>query len=216
MTLVTFVRHAQSISNAGQPTQHPSSVPITEMGYVQAGLVSQVFENAPELIVTSSFERTQTTAAPLIERFPGVSQMIWPVQEFTYMNPINWYGTTGEERTPSAHAYWERNDPKYSDGGGAESFQDLMQRADLVRDLVLQQSCADIVVYSHGMFTRAFWWRMLMHSHPINPRSMHHCVQFIRSIMLPNCSIVKFRFEEKQIWISGPQTDHLPPELITY
>jgi len=186
------------------------------MGREQSILVSTTIKTAPGLIVTSSFSRTQSSAQPLKDRFPKVLQTVWPVQEFTYMNPINWNGTTGEERTPSAHAYWERNDPQYNDGGGAESFAELIQRIEVVRELIIQQQNTEIVIFSHGLFTRAFWWRMVMIGQPINTKSMYHCVQFIRGLLLANCAIVKFRFEENQVWISGPHSKHLPPELITY
>lgn len=214
--IIHFVRHAQSISNAGLPTEHPSSIPLTKIGLEQARLVSLAIQSAPDLIITSSFLRTQTSAQPLKERFPRAPQAVWPLQEFTTMNPINWSGTTGEERAPSAHSFWARNDPNYRDGGGAESFADLMQRVEQVHQLILQQGNTEIVLFSHGLFTRAFWWRMTMLQQPINAESMRHCMQFIRGILFPNCAIVNFRFEEQQVWISGPHTAHLPPELITY
>jgi len=216
MTLVQIVRHAQSISNAGLPTEHPASIPLTEKGHEQARLTSLAFQTAPDLIVISAYQRTQTTALPLKERFPLAPQTEWPVHEFTYMNPINWNGTTGEERTPSARAFWERNDPHYRDGGGAESFADLMERAAQVRQLILQQKGGEIVLFSHGLFTRAFWWRMTMLQEPINAESMRRCNQFVRGVSFPNCAILKFRFENDQIWASGPYTRHIPPELITY
>jgi broad specificity phosphatase PhoE len=215
MIIVQFVRHAQSISNAGLPTDHPASIPLTETGLEQARLLSLAIEPAPDLIVTSAYLRTQTSALPLKERFPLAEQAVWPLHEFTYMNPINWHGTTGKERTPSAHAFWARNDPFYRDGGGAESFADLMDRIEQVRQLILQRKDSQIVVFSHGLFTRAFWWRMNMLQQPINADGMRRCVQFLRGIPLANCAILNFKFEEQQIWVSGPHTGHMPPELIT-
>ena len=41
----------------------------------------------PSLIVTSLFLRTQQTAAPTIERFPDVPVEVWPIEEFTYLQP---------------------------------------------------------------------------------------------------------------------------------
>ena len=214
--IVHFVRHAQSISNAGLVTEHPSSIPLTETGLEQARLTSRAFSTQPDLIVTSPYLRTQTSALPLMARFPGTPQAEWPLHEFTNIHPLNWSGTTGEQRAPLAHAFWDRNDPAYRDGDGAESFADLMQRVEQVRQLILQQGKAEIVIFSHGLFTRAFWWRMAMLQQPVNAESMRHCVQFIRGIPFPNCAIVNFRFEEQQVWINGPRSAHLPPKLITY
>jgi broad specificity phosphatase PhoE len=217
MRLVQFVRHAQSTSNAGLPTEHPSSIPLTEKGVEQARLVGQVFQRQPEMIVTSAYLRTQITARPLMERYPQAQLAEWPVHEFTYMNPLNWQGTTGEQRMPAARAFWERNDPYYCDEGGAESFADLIGRIDRARELISQQADGiEIVLFSHGLFSRAFWWRVFMADQPVNAESMRRCAQFVRGIPFPNCSIVNFRFEEAQVWVSGPHTGHMPPELITY
>ena len=34
--------------------------------------------------------RTQQTAQPTIERFPEVPVAVWPIQEFTYLEPSRW------------------------------------------------------------------------------------------------------------------------------
>ena len=35
----------------------------------------------------------QQTAAPTIARFPGVPVEVWPIEEFTYLQPARWNGT---------------------------------------------------------------------------------------------------------------------------
>src|SRR5512133_1990184 len=120
MLTVYFIRHAESESNAGMRTEHPATIRLTKRGIEQARLTSQIFINTPDLIVTSPYLRTQTTAAPLIERFPGTPHVEWWVQEFTYLDPSYWNGTTFHERQLVAHAYWERSDPRYRDSDNAE------------------------------------------------------------------------------------------------
>jgi hypothetical protein len=38
--------------------------------------------------VTSPHLRTQQTTAPTIERFPDVPVEVWPIEEFTYLQPL--------------------------------------------------------------------------------------------------------------------------------
>jgi broad specificity phosphatase PhoE len=216
MLTVYFVRHAESESNAGMRTEHPATIRITEKGLEQARLTSQVFKTAPDLIVTSPYIRTQQTAAPLIERFPDVPCAEWPVQEFTYLDPAHWNGTTYQERQPIAHAYWERSDPFSRDGGIAESFVGLIERVELTRQLILQQRAETIVVYSHGQFTRTFWWRMALPHLAIDSGIMKRYIHFIRGVSFPNCAILKFRFDASEVWTSGVDISHIPPELLTY
>jgi broad specificity phosphatase PhoE len=216
MITVHFIRHAESESNAGMRTEHPATIRITERGREQARLTSQVFETAPDLIVTSPYIRTQQTAAPLMERFPAVPCVEWPVQEFTYLDPAHWNGTTYQERQPIAHAYWDRSDPFSRDGGIAESFVDLIERVERTRQLILEQKVRTIVIYSHGQFTRSFWWRMALPHLAIEPDIMKRYLHFIRGVPFPNCARLAFCFDAEKAWISNVDISHIPPELLTY
>jgi broad specificity phosphatase PhoE len=216
MLTVHFIRHAESESNAGMRTEHPATIRLTEKGLEQARLTSQVFESAPDLIVTSPYIRTQTTAAPLIERFPDTPHVEWPVQEFTYLDPSHWNGTTGQERLPAAHAFWERNDLLYRDGDRAESFIDLMERVERTRQLILEQKAGAIIIFSHGQFTRTFWWRMALPHVAIDSEVMKRYLHFIRGVSFPNCAILRFRFDGDGVWTSGVDIAHIPSGLLTY
>jgi broad specificity phosphatase PhoE len=197
-------------------TEHPATIKLTEKGARQAQLTALNYEHAPDLIVTSPYIRTQATAAPLIKRFPNTPHVEWPVQEFTYLDPSYWNGTTGQERQPAARAYWERNDPFYHDGDSAESFMDLIERVERTRQLILAQKAGSIAIFSHGQFTRSFWWRMAFPDAGIDPDTMKHYLHFIRSISFPNCAIVRFRFDQEGVWCSSVDISHIPPELLTH
>jgi broad specificity phosphatase PhoE len=145
-----------------------------------------------------------------------VARAEWPVQEFTYLDPIHWNGTTGQERQPAAHAYWERNDPFYRDGGSAESFMDLMERVERTRQLILNQKAGTIALFSHGQFTRSFWWRMVLPHSAIDSDGMRRYIHFVRGISFPNCAVVKFRFDRDEIWCSSVELSHIPSDLVTY
>lgn len=159
MPTVQLIRHAESEANAGLPTDNPRGILLTPHGHQQAAAVAAAFTKAPDLIVVSPFIRTQQTAAPLMQRFPQVPVAEWPVQEFTYLNPIKYVGTTETQRGVHAHAYWERCDPHWNDGGGAESFANLITRVDALERRIRQQVAASVVIFTHGYFIKAFQLR---------------------------------------------------------
>ncbi len=216
MPTATFIRHGESESNAGLRTEHPSSIRLTAKGQRQAELTAESFQRAPDLIVTSPYLRTRQTAAPLLERFPATPTLEWPVQEFTYLDPQHWNGTTWQERQPAAQAYWERLDPAFRDGGVAESWFDLIARIDQTRQLILSQPAAEIVIFSHGMFTRSFWWRQAQPGLIPSAENMRRYVNFVRGIAIPNCARLQFRLENAETWVSALDLNKLPTELLSY
>ncbi len=214
MLTIHFIRHGESTSNAGLRTIHPALTPLTERGLIQAAQTSLVFDSAPDLIALSPFIRTHQTAQPLIERFPAVPVTEWPVQEFTMLATHHWDGSTVHERRPAARAYWERGDPFYRDGEGAESLVDLMERVRQTRALIDQQKGGVVVVFSHGEFIRAFWWRMLFGYEPITDADgMRRFHSFVYAFRYPNCGILTFHFDGDQVWNSPICAAHIAPEL---
>ena len=75
----------------------------------------------------SPYDRTRGTAVPLVAQSPDVLVEEWPVQEFTYLEPGRFAGTTGAERRTHVDYYWKTRAPEYRDGPGAESFSDLIR-----------------------------------------------------------------------------------------
>lgn len=152
----TFVRHGQSTGNAGQPTRDLVAMPLTPLGAAQAGQVAASWRSEPSHIVSSPFLRARQTAEPTCVRFVGVPMALWPVHEFTYLSPARWADTTRAQRRPSVEAYWERADPEFVDGDGAESFSQVLQRAEqaLARLAALPDD-AEIFLFTHGQFMQA-------------------------------------------------------------
>ena len=155
-----FVRHGQSTGNVGVPCDDLATIPLTGLGHGQARAVADAWDRAPDLIVTSPYLRTQQTAAPTIARFPGAPVEVWPIQEFTYLQPSRWNGSSGSERRPHLVRYWSQADPAYCDGEGAESFAALLRRAEatLERLAALPSPTGArglAYVFSHGQFIQA-------------------------------------------------------------
>lgn len=153
---VIFVRHGESTGNAGVPSFDLSKLELTATGHAQAEQTAVLWHEAPALIALSPYLRTHLTAHPTIARFPKVPIEVLPMEEFTYLEPSRWNGTSRKDRLPYIEAYWKTADPGYQDGPGAESFATLLNRVSqtLAR---LEQLPAEALVYafSHGQFMQA-------------------------------------------------------------
>ena len=152
----TFIRHGQSTGNAGIPAHDLALLELTELGWRQSKEIAAGWTEMPSLIVTSPYLRTQQTAAATIARFPNVPVEVWPIQEFTYLQPSRWNGTRSSERMPYIERYWAEADPEYCDGEGAESFAALLKRAQTALDrLAAMPEDVLVYVFSHGQFVQA-------------------------------------------------------------
>ena len=158
-----LIRHAESAANAGAATIDPASIPLSEAGQAQALAIAAALPRQPDLIVISPFLRTLQTAEPTMSRFPDVPIETWPVQEFTYLSPSRCAGMTAMQRRPMVDAYWQRGDPEYVDGEGAESFAALLGRVRWLRGRLATHEAGHIVVFTHGQVMQAC---RLLGTHP--------------------------------------------------
>nr|WP_242070877.1 histidine phosphatase family protein [Pseudomonas mohnii] len=86
---------------------------------------------------------------------------IWPVEEFTYLSPNRFAGTTQADRKSHTESYWENGDAAMIDGPGTESFDHLIGRVDAMFAKLTDQDAQGILVFSHGQFIRAAAWRII-------------------------------------------------------
>ena len=151
-----FIRHGQSTGNVGVPCHDLALIELTDVGREQAHAVADGWTETPDLIVTSPYLRTRDTAAPTIGRFPDTPVEVWPIQEFTYLQPSRWNGSSSVERRPYLVNYWKAADPAYCDGEGAESFTTLLRRVQAALErLAALPSPSLVYVFSHGQFIQA-------------------------------------------------------------
>jgi len=193
---VTFIRHGQSTANAGVPCDDIALIGLTEIGRQQAIKVGKGWADKPSLIITSPFLRTQQTASPTIERFPEVQVDIWPIQEFTYLQPARWNGTLSSERMPHIERFWANADPTYCDGEGAESFADLLRRVEETLDRLSKLSDdAPVYVFSHGQFMQAA--RSLITDPSLSDQErMRKFWRESKSDEIPNAALLRLRMRD--------------------
>ena len=201
---VWWIRHAESLGNAGTRTPQPGTFSLSERGATQAAELGQWFGRRPALIVTSPFTRARETAAPIIARHGGCAFAEWPVQEITYLAPARCADTTEAERAPMAREFWERNDPHYVDGPGAESFAEFIARADDALDRARKSAAQFIAIFTHGHFMRGIIWRALHPALPVDADTMRMFQHFTHALPVPNCTVVPMLFADTGAPFLGP------------
>ena len=173
MTLTArFIRHGESVANAGGITAEPAGIPLTALGRKQALAIAHGFEAAPDLIITSPYLRARDTAAPTVKRFPDVPFEVWPVQEFSSLALARCLDTTAFQRRPWVEEHWSHADPARIDGPGAEGYAELVDRVRAALARLSGLSARSVVVFSHGQFLKAVHWEIVRRSPPITPETM--------------------------------------------
>lgn len=196
---IWFIRHGESEGNAGLKTQCPISISLTGLGHQQAKTVASQIDNQPCQIIMSKHIRTHQTATPTMKNFSDTPIETWDVQEFVYLNLQKWQGTTKYDRRPMASEYWEKYDPNYSDGEGAESFNQFIARAKETLDKLKRSSNDFTVIFSHGRFIRLIC--LLLYKPDLMPHELlEHLYRKKPFRTVQNGEIVKLKTDGKQFF----------------
>ncbi|MNQ60165.1 bifunctional RNase H/acid phosphatase [compost metagenome] len=187
MKHVRLIRHGESAANAGEASRDHASIPLTMKGVEQAHLAAQSFNHAPALIVTSPFSRAQATAMSTVAAFPTTPFEIWPIHEFTYLEPARCANTTVAQRRDWVEEYWAKSDPAFTDGAGAESFFDFICRAQSFLAQLAKHPAEDIAVFSHGQFINSVAWLIDRKPLVIDGRAMADWREYEITNHVPNC-----------------------------
>lgn len=190
MRTIWLIRHAESRGNAGEVTDDPHSISLSDLGRRQAAELATHFTAAPDLIVVTPYVRTSETARPTMERFPESPVVEWPLHEFTFLSPAYYFRKTQEDRRVPAQAYWERNDPNFNDGEDAESFHEFRLR--LRAGLARMRECAApfTAIFAHGYVIKGILLELLSPL-PTDPKKfMDGFAQFHRTYAVENGMIV--------------------------
>ena len=156
MTQAIFIRHAQSEANVGLPTKNFAQVPLTELGLEQAQALADSWPFTPSRIILSPYLRTRQTAAPMIARYTQVPVETWDIQEFTLWNPVVWGGSEPRDAMEAVTRYWNDADPEHRQAGQAESFAELLRRAESVFSrLETMDTPTPVLLFTHGHFIQA-------------------------------------------------------------
>lgn len=158
---VACFRHGESAANAGDATDNPASIPLTERGQQQAIMIARGFARPPSIVICSPFYRAQQTATPTLGQFPLTPCETWSIQEFTYLAPARCAGTSAAQRRPWVETYWDTSDPTLVDGPGAESFEAFIERVRAALNRLMKLPCSSdltVAMFGHGQFFQAMRW----------------------------------------------------------
>lgn len=209
MTTIWLIRHGESEANAGLPTEHPETIPLTALGHKQAQRTSQAFAHAPGLIVTSKYLRARQTAQHTQQRFPDVPVETWDIHEFTYLSPAALGTSTIAERKPLSSAYWEKCNPSAVEGADTESFAGFIERIQTLQKRLLHQDQDFVAIFCHGFVIKALLWSHLLGSFNPTPDYMRGFHLFHRSFDLFNCAIIEMKLDGEKVMVSGLLSNHL-------
>lgn len=203
VTRVFLVRHGQSVANAGGKTSHHDTNPLTDLGRMQSIDFAGRLACEPTLFVVSPFLRAQQTAEPLRQRFPDIPVEVWPIQEFTFLEPTNHKNSTEADRQPHVADYWQRQDPAFLTGPGAESFTQFFDRArEAIRRLETTNPGGCIVIVTHGYFMQAF--RLVVRfPNATDAELMENFLRFHLVNFIENTDSLEFAIQDGKIRITG-------------
>jgi broad specificity phosphatase PhoE len=190
-----FIRHAQSTANAGEPTSDFARVPLTELGWQQARTLAASWTFAPSRIILSPFLRTIQTADPTIARFPQVPVETWDIHEFTFWDPVYWGGGEPRDQPEAVACYWNIADPDHHYGTQAESFADMLRRAEgALQKLQSLKVDAPVLLFTHGHFLQALR-QTILHPQWSDKEKMQDFIAFDDAEKVQNTQLVPASFD---------------------
>nr|WP_199159172.1 histidine phosphatase family protein [Pedobacter sp. ASV2] len=199
---VWFIRHAESVANVGLPTSDFGEIGLTIKGFEQADTLAHGINKTPDLIVVTPFLRTQQTAKALIEKYPNVPTEIWPLQEYQFLAQQYCINSTIKQRKPHVDDYWQKCDPEYVQGDGAESFAQFRNRVIKGINDLERRSERFIIVFAHGHVIRAICQYLDFEKNICEKANMMHYRDKMSKIDIFNATIYPKSFDGKS-WSSS-------------
>ena len=161
MRKIYFVRHGQSLANAGGVTMEHHAIPLTDIGHRQAAALSVLLPDSPSEIHVSPFVRARDTAIPYCQRVALQPFIGDGLREFETIDPTLLIGMTGAQRRPIADAYWTEGDAFKRMGERAETFVEFSARVAAFKALTLPTISDNAVVFGHGMWIAMLFWQLM-------------------------------------------------------
>ena len=187
---ILFVRHGQSVANAGGVTMEHAAIPLSSLGVRQAHTLAALLPAKPACVFTSAYLRAQETAQPYCYLVGAKAEALPLLNEFSTIDPALLAGMNGEQRRPIADAFWKEADPCKRMGEKAETFTEFSQR---VSDFVdgFDSIPDGSVLFGHGMMIGLMIWNLLGFN-TIDSVGMKHFRRFQSGLPMPNGAVYHF------------------------
>lgn len=193
-----FIRHAESVSNAGGLTVPHSEIPLSGLGQRQAAVLAEILPARPTHIVMSPMIRTHQTAAPYVARVSVVPEIAPELGEFSIVGHALIDGMNGSTRKAVVKPYWDDPNPERRMGEGADTFREFEARVAAYQSQ-MPNLATGTVVFGHGIWFGLLAWRLLGHS-VTDPASMQAFRRFQIGLPMPNCAVHHLSLEEGKPW----------------
>lgn len=192
MKSIRFIRHAESLANAGGVSMPNALIPLSDCGAAQAQELARILPCKPSQVLISGFLRTRLTAVP----FCSSRSISWQVEpllnEFCTLDPALIAGLDAEGRRPIVEDYWHRADPALRMGSGeAESLETFVARVEVFLER-MDDLPDGTLLFGHGMWLAMLIWRMMGFAAQ-GQAAMRQYRQFQLALPMPNCAQYVFR-----------------------
>jgi alpha-ribazole phosphatase len=200
---ITFIRHGESVSNAGGITMAHHAIPLTAQGEQQAQTLAKWLPAQPTQILTSSYARTQQTAQPYLALVGMQSKPNALLNEFSALDPALIEGMNGAQRKPFMDDYWREPSMDKRMGTDADTFTEFVARVDSFA-CEMQNLPDGTVIFGHGIWMGMLVWQALGFAcrDDIQMRSFR---RFQLGLPMPNCAVYRFVQQGDGAWC--PQAD---------
>lgn len=125
---IYFIRHGESVANAGGITMENKTIPLSAKGLEQAQSVAESFRVKPSQILVSEYLGTHQTAEPFCSRNNSECQVCTELNEFSIISHELIEGMTGIQRRPVADTFWYNGDVIKHMGVEADTFVEFSER----------------------------------------------------------------------------------------
>jgi alpha-ribazole phosphatase len=184
---LTYIRHAESLSNAGGITLPHAEIPLSETGQRQAAALADVFPVIPAHVLVSPMIRTHQTATPYCSKHGLTPEVNPSLAEFSVIGHALIKGMNGSERKEAVKPYWEAPCPDRRMGNDADTFREFDAR---VAEFEAGMAALPhgTVIFGHGIWFGLLLWRLLGYS-VIDSNSLRAFRRFQLGLPMPNCAI---------------------------
>lgn len=189
MSKLLFIRHAESLANAGGVTMPNADIPLSVEGHLQAQRLAGMLDLKPPRVLVSSFLRARQTAQPFCERL-SIKPIVHPlIHEVSVIDPALIEGMNLAQRRPVVDAYWREADPDKRAGTNAETFHEFSGR--VLEFQAEMDSLPDrTVIFGHGIWLALLLWSLS--GKPMRGSdAMSGFREFQLSFHVPNCATFK-------------------------
>ncbi|WP_186292682.1 histidine phosphatase family protein [Mucilaginibacter corticis] len=205
MKKISFIAHAESQANAGEPTTNDHSIELTERGWHDAKVFADAITEKPDIILPAKYLRTWQTALPLIRKFPDVPVKLINLHEFTYLSPESCVNSTSAQRNPLVDRYWQQAGPDDINGPDAESFNQFIKRLNSCIEMLENMAGQNLVIFTHGHVLRALWQILGDHKFTSGREQMHHFYHQMGILPVPNLANFQAVYQKNKWQLIEPQ-----------